>query len=71
MKAPIKIGLQARTTALYIERYANEYWKIPISTDPKHEFGTFLLLYDNGKVINITYRPDGDHSEFIVKPEDK
>lgn len=70
MKAPIKIGIHRRIESLYIERYP-DHWKIPISTDPAMEFGTFLLLYDNGKVVNITYRPDGDHSEFIVKPEDK
>lgn len=86
MKATIPIGIQPGTKLLRIARnpetfeYATEstgwyngdgYWIIWLSTND-FIHGTFLRLYDNGLIENVTIRSDRpDEDIFVVKPPDK
>jgi hypothetical protein len=47
------------------------YWLLPLSTNPTRTLGTFLKLYDNGKVTRLTCRDDQADEEVLIKPEDE
>lgn len=48
------------------------YWLLPIHTNPDRTLGTFLRLYDNGKIEQVTLRPDDPGEDvWLIKPEDK
>jgi hypothetical protein len=48
------------------------YWLLPIHTSPDRELGTFLRLYDDGKIEQVTLRPDDPGEDVVlIKPEDK
>ncbi|MCA2510525.1 MAG: hypothetical protein IM561_09095 [Microcystis sp. M60BS1] len=69
MKAPIKIGLQNRLPALYIERHEN-FWLIPTNTNKDRSLGAFLRLYDTGKVERVTVSAEPPYEEvWLIKPE--
>ena len=84
MKSPIRIGLPPKLKAVYIERYtairtsvesprsfATGYWLLPISVNNDRTLGTFIMLKDDGSVEHWTYREDGDHSMYVIKPKDE
>ena len=70
MKAPYRIGIPPQLNALYIERQPNEYWIIPIHTNPQQTLGTFLHLYDDGRIEQVTVRVDRGDETITIKPKD-
>lgn len=67
MRATIPIGLPPRTKLLRIDRASNEGWKVWINQSPCGTFGTFLWLYDDGRIVRVVVRADQGDDEFIVK----
>lgn len=47
------------------------YWLIPTHTNPDRTLGTFLRLYDDGKIERITVREDQGDEIVTIKPADK
>lgn len=45
-------------------------WCIWINPSPDFMHGTYLKLYDNGRVENVTLHPEGHETVFMVKPAD-
>lgn len=84
-QAIIPIGVPPNTKILRIERQeANDqyyqgtrmvlkegYWILWINADPRYEFGTYLKLFDNGRIERVTQRPDGSESIMYIKGEVK
>ena len=70
MKAPIRIGLPPNLRILYIERWEEGYWRIPIHVDKTGQLGTFIHLYNNGKIERVTIRDDQGDEVVLIKPKD-
>lgn len=51
--------------------YKQGYWVLPIHTNLDGTRGTFLYLYDDGKIERITIREDEGDEVVLVKPADK
>lgn len=58
---------------LYLERWPDEgFWRLPITVDKTRTLGTFLHLYDDGKIESVTVRPGEFEDQInLIKPEDK
>lgn len=70
MKATIPIALQSGMKMLRLERIVGECWKVWIHPNITLTRGTFLLLYDNGKIERVTVDEDSEQT-FLVKDHDK
>lgn len=84
MKATIPIGIQPGTRLLRIERvpfstqtihedveYGHDgYWIVWIHHNPDFTLGTYLTLYQDGRITNTTVQEDGTENVFQVKPPD-
>lgn len=48
------------------------FWLLPIHTNPDRTLGTFLRLYDTGRIEQVTLRSDDPGEDvWLIKPEDK
>lgn len=47
------------------------YWILPVHTNIDRTLGTFLYLYDDGKIERITIREDEGDETVLIKPADK
>jgi hypothetical protein len=66
-----QIALPPGTKFLRLTRSRNnDGWIIWINADPDFEYGTFLYLYNNGRIENWTTRPDQQETCFEVRPPD-
>lgn len=66
------IGVPLGTRLIRIERHADENcWRVWTARSPDGSCGSYLLLYDDGMVLNTTARADEGDESFIVKPRDK
>jgi hypothetical protein len=84
MKATIPIGIQPGTRLLRIERVPHEFtfiggglcetipghWIVWIHHNPDFTLGTYLTLYQDGRMTNTTVHEDGTENVFQVKPPD-
>lgn len=76
MKATIPIGIQPGTKLLRIERvpitrhWQDGQWLVWIHHNPDFTLGTYLTLYQDGKITNTTVSEDGTENVFQVKPPD-
>ncbi len=80
-QAIIPIGIPPGTKILRIERceakdsyyqgtrlVMNEgYWMLWINADQRYEYGTYIKLFDNGKIDRVTQRPDGSEDIMSIK----
>ena len=66
-----RIELPPQRRTLYIDRYTEGHWVLPIHTNLDGTLGTFLYLYDDGKIERITLREDEGDEVVLVKPADK
>jgi hypothetical protein len=71
MKATIPIGIQPGTRLLRIERVPETVsWIVWIHHNPDFTLGTYLTLYQDGRMTNTTVHEDGTEDVFQVKPPD-
>lgn len=49
----------------------NGYWRLPIHVGHNPNLGTFLYLYDDGKIERWTIREDEGDEVALIKPSDK
>lgn len=73
VKATSRIGLPAGTKDVRLERVLDDgrgYWKLWWSYNSDMTLGTFLSLYDDGSIVRVTVRDDGE-SEMLIKPSDR
>lgn len=47
------------------------YWLLPLHTNKDRTLGTFLYLYDDGKIERVTIREDEGDIIDLIKPADK
>lgn len=63
------IGVPPGTRLLRISRLRG-YWIVWTATSD-YVHGTYLRMYDSGKVVRVTVRIDEGDEEFVVRPTDK
>lgn len=74
IKATSRIGLPAGSRDVRLERVDSDthhYWRLWLSYDRNMEFGTYLMLHDNGAITRITVHPDGWEQTMTIKPPSK
>lgn len=83
MKALINIGIQAGTKLLKIQRqeitrlgyldynqkYVDGYWIVWLATSD-YIYGTYLKLYNDGRIERVTVRNDEPDDVMLIKPKD-
>jgi len=62
------IGMPTGTRCRRIERLARG-WRVWLDTND-YEFGTYLLLYDTGRILRITCRAGEGDDTIEVRPRD-
>lgn len=82
----VTIGIQPNTRLLRIERitpravsmdWGNEFiegtgaWMVWINASRDNNYGTYLLLHDDGSIERVTAEPDGGEDIMTIKPRDK
>lgn len=74
MKATFRIGLPTVSKDVRLERVDSDtyhYWRLWLSYDRDMEFGTYLMLHNNGAITRITVHPDGWEQTMDIKPPSK
>lgn len=83
MKAPIGIAIPPGMRFLNMERWPKQvvgsentldprglgHWRLWIHTNDR-VLGTYLALWDNGKIERVTVREDEGDEVILIKPED-
>jgi hypothetical protein len=70
MKAPHKIGIPPGMRVLYFERHpVTGHYRLWLHTNDRI-LGTYLALWDNGKIERITVRADEGDQIDLIKKED-
>jgi hypothetical protein len=67
----IEQGLIGKTFKMKIGAPRGGYWSLPLHTNKDRTLGTFLYLYDDGKIERITIREDEGDTIDLIKPADK
>lgn len=68
---PVKVGLLRGMSFLYVERHS-DHWLLPTNTNPERDRGTFIRLYDNGRVETVyVFNEAPWETVEVTKPEDK
>ena len=62
-----KIGVPPGTRFLRLER-ANDHWIVWINANIDFTLGTYLRLYNSGKVERVTVRIDEGDDIQLIKP---
>jgi hypothetical protein len=80
MKATIPITLSPGTKLLRIERVPKHFesvnlvvpgeWRIWLNANYNFTLGTQLVLYNDGRISNVTQNEDGSETIYEVKPAD-
>lgn len=62
------VGMPLGSRCKRIERLIDG-WRVWLST-ADYVFGTWLELYDDGSIVNVTTRADEGDESFVVRPSD-
>ena len=64
------IGLPPRTRLYRLEREESCCWKLWTAMSPCGNYGTYLLLFEDGAIFSVTLREDYPQEEFVVRKGD-
>lgn len=71
MHATSRIGLPAGAKDVRLERVDSDtchYWRLWLSFDKHMQFGTYLVLHDDGSIDRVTQHTDGWEQVMKIKP---
>lgn len=63
-------SLVGKTFKMKIGAPQTGYWLLPLHTNKDRTLGTFLYLYDDGKIERVTIREDEGDIIDLIKPAD-
>lgn len=70
MRAKIGLDLKPGTRNLVVERYG-EFWLLPTNANTTNTLGTFIRLYNNGRVERVYIHNEPPYEDVVlIKPED-